>query len=429
MKTINLDKIPNSPGVYIFKKSETILYIGKARNLNSRVSSYFRNKNLLNSKTLQLVKSVENIEYILVENEIEALILEAELIKKFQPKYNIELKDDKSFKYIQLEEDKISVVRERILGNKAVTYGPFPYGGTAEFILKSLRRIFPFRDCNSIKFSRYKKLGRPCLYGYTKICPSPCVDEYGEKINEENIKKIGKILSKNRKDLVKTLERKMSLYSRNQDYEKARVIRDQLYRLQEMSYKESVSDYIENPNLLSDRAEKDVRDLEIVLQEKLFHKEISLKRIEFYDISNISGKLSVGSMVVAENGLIKKEQYRRFRIKSLNYPNDALMLQEVLLRRLKHSEWKYPDLLILDGGKIQLSIASKISSLNKIPVLGLAKRFETVIFYNKKTRKFTEINLPRNSGALQLLQRLRDEAHRFAISYHRKLRLKEIQTP
>jgi len=171
---INLKDMPEQPGVYIFKdKKGSVIYIGKAINLKSRVSSYFTNKSLLQPKTLKLVSNTVDISFILVESEIEALILESDLIKKHKPKYNIALKDDKSFKYIVVQKDRVVVSRGEEKANKQTKiFGPFPYGDSVSLIIKSLRKIFPFRDCLDSKFLRYKKLKRPCLYGYTKICPA-----------------------------------------------------------------------------------------------------------------------------------------------------------------------------------------------------------------------------------------------------------------
>ncbi|MFH1407686.1 MAG: GIY-YIG nuclease family protein [Patescibacteria group bacterium] len=418
-----LKSIPSLPGVYLFKDSkDNLLYIGKAINLNKRVGSYFKNENLLGTKTLQLIKNTAKVDHILVENEVSALILEAELIKKFKPKYNIELKDDKSFKHIQLTKDRISIVRKNEIREKEVVYGPFPYGSSAETIVRTLRKIFPFRDCSLSKFSRYRKLIKPCLYGYTKICPAPCIGKEGERINIENIKKVKKILSQNRGNLIHALEKEMKENSAQLNYEKARIVRDQIYKLQNMSYKSNSNEYMENPNLLIDRAEAALLELANLIEVKC-KKRIDLKRIEFYDVSNISGKWAVGSMVVAMGGLVDKDQYRRFRIKTIDFPNDASMLKEVLGRRLKHPEWQTPNLIVLDGGKSQVSVANTIKELENIPILGLAKRLETVVFYDKNSKKFMEITLSKHSKALQLLQKLRDEAHRFAITYHRKLRM------
>ncbi|MBU1016700.1 UvrB/UvrC motif-containing protein, partial [Patescibacteria group bacterium] len=327
-----------------------------------------------------------------------------------------------SFKHIQLTKDRISIVRKNEIREKEVVYGPFPYGGSAEIIIKTLRKIFPFRDCSLSKFSRYCKLNKPCLYGHTKICPAPCTSEEGERINIENIKKVKEVLFRNMPKLIRALEKEMKENSAKLNYEKARIVRDQIYKLQNMSYKSNSNEYMENPNLIIDRAKDELLELANLIEVKC-KKRIDLKRIEFYDVSNISGKWAVGSMVVAMGGLVDKDQYRRFRIKTIDFPNDANMLKEVLVRRLKHLEWQTPNLIVLDGGKSQVSVANTIKGLENIPILGLAKRLETVVFYDKNSKKFMEITLSKHSKALQLLQKLRDEAHRFAITYHRKLRM------
>ncbi|MFH1566312.1 MAG: GIY-YIG nuclease family protein [bacterium] len=422
----DIKNIPSLPGVYLFKNSKgNLLYIGKAINLKKRVGSYFNNKNLLNTKTLQLIKNTEKFEYILVESEVEALILEADLIKKFKPKYNIVLKDDKSFKYAQLERDKISLVRSNLIDKKAKIYGPFPYGGTAEFVLKTLRKVFPFRDCSHSKFSKYQKINRPCLYGYTNYCPAPCVSQTGKEINIENIKQVNKMFSQRKNKIIEDLKKEMVIYSNNLDYEKAKIIRDEINKLQNMKYEKTLPKYLENPNLFLDKVNEELVELKRVLGKT--NKTIkSLNRIEFYDISNISGKWAVGSMVVAKKGIIAKDQYRRFKIKNTEIKDDVGMMKEVLIRRFKHKEWDKPDLVVLDGGKPQLSVVGSILELKNIPVLGLAKKRETIFYYEENTHKFLEVSLLRSNKALHLLQRLRDEAHRFAIFYHRKLRIKEI---
>ena len=398
MNLKKLKKIPLRPGVYMFKDAKgQIIYIGKAVNLAVRVGSYFKSEKMLSSKTAQLVKSTEDISYILVESEVEALVLEAELIKKFQPKYNIALKDDKSFRCIQCYKDRIFIVRERNIVDKdsrVKTFGPFPYGGSAEFIVKTLRKIFLFRDCSGAKFTKYHNLERPCLYGHTKFCPAPCISQEGALTNIENIKEVIKILTRNKKGLIKRLEDQMGTFSKNLDYEKAKIIRDQIYKLQNMSYENISLGYMENPNLLIDRVNEELKDLEKMVG-VLCSKKAAINRIEFYDISNISGKWPVGSMVVSESGLMNKSQYRRFKIKGENTRDDVHMLQEILVRRIKHADWPKPDLIVLDGGKAQLSGVNCIQKFPDIPVLALAKKRETILFYDKKGENFVDINLPR----------------------------------
>jgi len=433
--------LPESPGVYIYKNKEgNVIYVGKAVNLKRRVSSYFKNKNLLDAKSLRLIESTNSIDYILVESEVEALLLEADLVKKYMPKYNITLKDDKNFKYIQIRKDKFKDGKSihRLLtarkgqDPRSEYLGPFPYGDSVNVIMKSLRRIFPYRDCSVSKFLRYKKLSRPCLYGYTEVCPAPCVDEGAITYNNENVKKFKRFISGNKKKLINTIKEDMDKEASRLNYEVAAKLRDQIKKLKALSFssKSVTKEYIENPNFLIHKSREDVKELKKVVS-TFFPTLDRLERIEFYDISNISGKNAVGSMVVNKHGLIDRSQYRRFRIKSTSKPNDPEMMQEVVLRRIKRTDWESPDLIALDGGKGQLSVVREALTEEsiQIPLLALAKKKESLIYCDPKRGTFEEITLPKSNRGLQLLIRLRDEAHRFAIEYHRKLRIKKLTSP
>lgn len=421
-----LSNFPNQPGVYIFKNNKgAVLYVGKAVNLKSRISSYFTNKSLLQPKTLKLVKDAVDISYILVDSEVEALILEAGLIKKYNPRYNISLKDDKSFKYIVVQKDRVVVSRDKSLVKSRYVraFGPFPYGDSVNLIVKNLRKIFPFRDCTDFKFLRYKKLKRPCLYGHIKVCPAPCTEFEGDQVNMSNLKRFKRFMLGNKKMLINALEKDMREASKNKKYEVALGLRNQIRKLEQLNYSEKNSfEYIKNPNLLADRAGEEVNQLLKILRNK-YPALNTLSRIEFYDISNFSGKLSVGSMVVSKGGLIKKDQYRRFRIKTKDTPDDVSMMFEVISRRLKRKDWSKPSLMVLDGGKSQLSIVSKLTDNFNVPIIALAKRDNAITFFDRESGKFEQLYVSKTNKGLQLLQRLRDEAHRFAISYHRKLRV------
>lgn len=440
------DELPKSFGVYIFKDSKNkILYVGKAINLKIRVSSYF-NKSILEPKTAALVRKINRIDHIKVENELEALILEADLIKRYKPPYNISLKDDKFYSYINIT----SIIKE-IVGetaslktikitrkkdnNKSLYFGPYPKTSSIHIILRSLRKIFPYMDCSNIKFSRQERLKRPCIYGQIGLCKAPCINKKMIITNNKNVDNISSYLSGKKKALFNKMNREMIQLANNEEFEKAAVIRDQIqsYQYLTQNIKDS-TEYTANPNLMKTEAETGINELIDVLNTSgfLFDNNISIDkfRIETYDISNFQGSFSVGSMVVLEGGIPVKSEYRKFKIKSKKTPDDFLMMSEILTRRFSSKDKafkKLPDLIVIDGGKGQLSATTKIlNDLNiDIPVIGLAKREEQIVI--KKEEEFTTVSLPiKRSKALRVLIKGRDEAHRFAITYYRKLHLKSL---
>ncbi|TSC53789.1 MAG: Uncharacterized protein LiPW16_302 [Microgenomates group bacterium LiPW_16] len=417
-----IKNLPRSAGVYLFvNKQGEIIYIGKAVNLAERLKTYLHAP--LDPKTRIMVSQVDNVDYIKVFSEFEGLLLEAALIKKYQPKYNVRLKDDKSFLYIAItrgEFPKVLSVRKNDISNPKYLFGPFPSAKTVRQVLRYLRRIFPY--CSQ------KGDRRPCFWSHLGLC-SPCPGEIVKLIGEErkikkkvhlnNIKNLVSVLSGKSKSLTANLTSQMGDAAKQQNYEKAAYIRDQIEKLSWLTRPHvPIFSYLENPDFFEEEQEKELENLQRTLG---LHP--SIKRIECYDVSNIAGFYASGSMVVFQNGVPSKDDYRRFKIKISGKPNDVAMISEVLRRRLCHSEWDYPNLIIIDGGKGQVSGALKVlNSLKlKIPVVGLAKRIETLILPKLKT-DFVEINLPHDSPALNLLKRIRDEAHRFALAYHRKRR-------
>lgn len=432
--------LPMSPGCYIYKDiNNHILYVGKAKSLKNRVGSYFSTSIQPGTKTYALVNKIYDFEYILAHSEIEAFVLEAELIKKHKPKYNINLKDDKSYLYIIIRKEKIDDVvipivktaRKSDLKKGDISYGPFPDGSTTKYVLKTIRKIFSFRDCSTTKFNSHKKLKRPCLYGDLKLCSAPCVNNDLDSYNK-NIKNIKNFLSGKSKTLINDLNKKMSSASKSQNYEEAAKYRDLIKKFKYITTGfRAAYQYIENPHLLDDIATNSLLELKNNIS---ILTEIPY-RIECYDIANLQGKEGVGSMVVATNGHIDKTEYKKFRIKLKNTPDDYFMLREVLTRRLRHEikdsnlkPWGLPDLLVIDGGKGQVStIQNVVDELNlKIPVIGLAKRLETIVFKHPVTDEFVEINLKKTNLGLKLLISLRDEAHRFSRRYHHYLRTKKM---
>lgn len=414
------ENLPPKPGVYIFRDQQNkVLYVGKAINLKNRVKSYFTKGLELGPKTAAMVEKTQKIEHIVVESELEALLLEIDLIKRLKPKYNVQWKDDKNYKYIKISPLKVTTSRLAADGD-AKYFGPFPEGLTVNQVLRTLRRVFPFRDCSEAKFKRYQKLGRACLYGDLKLCPAPCVGLINLENYQKNIKYLVQFLSGGRQSLVRRLEQEMQKASAKKNFEEAARLRDQIRNLEYVTQEfRPAKDYLEHPNLLEDQRRKELEELRKRIEIE------KLERIEAYDISNIFGKWAVGSLVVFVNGEPDKSQYRRFRIKTVGGIDDVGMIKEVLRRRLKKvkSFGEIPDLILIDGGKPQVSAVNEVlEELGlRISVLGLAKRTETVFGF-----EFLALNLAKDSPALHLLQRIRDEAHRFALTYHRKLRSRNL---
>lgn len=441
--------IPETPGVYIYRdKAKKVIYVGKAVNLKNRVKSYFARLDILEPKTRAMITKAESIETITVQNELEALLLEADLIKRYKPPYNISMKDDKFYKYIVVEKPKletvegakpvykISTTRKKTKLKQNEYFGPYPESNSILLITKTLRRIFPYRDCPTPKFNRYKSAGRACLYGHIGLCPAPCQTGEGIEQNNENITKIKEYLLGKRVELFKKLESEMKRLSKEQKYEDAAVIRDQLTKYEYLKTKiVDIKEYINNPDLVSDKAISGVESLIKTLEEntsiQFENKDPESFRIETYDISNIQGTNAVGSMSVTVGGVYDKKEYRKFRIKFKKTPDDFFMLQETLSRRFSEAnieKWGLPDLIVIDGGKGQLSSAIEIMDKVEInlPIISIAKKQEELFYYDKNANEYKLIALPKSDEGLKIIIKGRDEAHRFGITYHRKLRLKQM---
>lgn len=415
-------KFPDKPGIYVFyDKFNKALYVGKAKNIKKRVSSYFR-KNLLDYRTKSMVEEAASVKTIVVDNEIESFLLESRLIKKLSPLFNVKLKDSKTYPVLKINlKDKFPkvVLTRKTDDKKAMYFGPYPNVGELKSVLRIIRKIFPYQ-------SAYHYPNKICLYNHLSLCPCPVTLDTSFKIKEykKNIKYIILFLEGKYKKVLVDLEKERDRFSKHENFEKALEAQKKIEAIKNVTQPVNAPlEYEVNPNLREDLREKELKELRTVLSNfEIFVSKLG--RIECFDISNISGQHAVGSMVVFSNGEPDKNQYRRFKIKKINGPNDPAMIKEVVSRRLKHKEWNFPDLLIVDGGKAQVSQVTKLKKESglKIPVIGLAKRIETIV-----TEDFRMLNLPANSKALYLLQRIRDEAHRFAISYHKKLRSKYMQ--
>ncbi len=549
--TEQIRQLPNSPGVYLWRDAEgNILYVGKAANLQHRVRSYFTAGQKLSPKIQQMVARVAELDFFITANEQEALILELNLIKRHHPRYNVRLKDDKTFPYlkISLNEDWPRIYFTRHLEENGGRYfGPFASARSVRQTLKALKRIFPFRSCSEPITGNDT---RACLEYDLNLCRGPCIGAVSKTEYAEIIKQVILFLEGKQEIVVRNLEKRMKAAAQALDFEKAAILRDQIqaihrviegqriaatvsgeqdviafaqdrdqacvqvffirggkligresFALQGTRYEEppqimtsfvkqfySSSAYIPpllvlqhpmedmavlkdwlqgkrgasvniqvprrgNKKKLVDIVAENARqaleqfkikklaapkELEAALAE--IQRELNLPRLpsrmEGYDISNIQGVAAVGSMVVFDQGKPAPSYYRRFKIKTVAGVDDYAMLQEVLKRRFKRlksedspaDSWAIiPDLVLIDGGKGQLNaarLAMQETGADSVPVASLAKENEA-IFVPRKPRS---IVLPRSSAGLQLLQRLRDEAHRFALGYHQKIRQRESFT-
>ena len=323
-----VSSLPQEPGIYQFyDKDNKLLYVGKSISIKKRVSSYFSQNNL-GPKTNSLVSKIENIKYIKVFSEFEALLLESDLIRFHKPFYNIQLKDDKSPIYIKISKSKIpliEMVRKNKFAKSDFIKGPFPSAKTTKSILKLTRKIFPY--CH------HKNPKKPCLYVHLGLCPYPYANQQAQISYTKNIKNIKQLLSGKSKVLAKKLTQEMNQKSKLQLFEEANIIKKQLQNLEYLTTTyHNPREFMEQPTLVDDLSTARLVDLK-----KRLKLDKVPKRIECYDISNIQGKFATGSMVVFLNGKPQKDQYRRFKIRFLNTPNDFEMLREVIARRFKNN--------------------------------------------------------------------------------------------
>lgn len=417
--------------MYLFKDANgNILYIGKAKNLKKRVSSYFSNK-ALDSKTIALVKNIKSIDHIRVGSEIEAFLLEATLIKKHLPFYNIKLADDKTYPYVKIDtgtNPSVTITRKREAEthnkkNTSYYFGPYADVTALKTVLKLLRRIFPYQSVvNHPK--------RKCLYYHLGMCPCvPAVPENRE-VYLRNLKKIHTFLDGKKDEVIKTLLKEQAVEVKCEEFEKAAEIQRKIDRITLItSSTYEPFRYIEKPDFYFERIEKELTSLQTILKD-YYPKLGQLARIECYDISNLQGTNATGSMVVFTQGEASSKDYRRFKIKTKSTPDDFFMMREVLVRRLKRDEWPLPDLMVIDGGKGQVGAALKAMAKvqMRLPVIGLAKKEETIVVPQKTANsvEFVEVKLDNSTPGINLLRRIRDEAHRFAVTYHKLLRKKSM---
>lgn len=416
-----LKNLSQNPGVYIFKDaSGQILYIGKATNLKSRVSSYFSSSRKEDRPVMAVLDKISKIETRGAESVLEALILEANLIKKNKPPYNVDLKDDKSFSYVVITKEdfpRVLITRESDLDEKnkqlkikkselkiSASYGPYVSKKQLEIALKIIRKIFPYHSWK-------EKSEKGCLDFQIGLCPGPYADAISKADYKKNIRNVRMILEGKKRSLLRKLQKEMDDLSKQQEFEKAAETRNRIFAL------------------------RHIRDIALISKDgaDLFRKDSpdgKKLRIEAYDISNISGKQAVGSMVVFNNDEPDRKEYRRFRVKTVEGSNDIGMMAEVLFRRFRNS-WMLPDLILLDGGKGHLNMAEKVLAESEIdvPLVAVAKG---------PTRKVSDFRFisskifpPVRSQEIFLKNRILvgriiEESHRFAITYHRKIRGREL---
>lgn len=415
--------LPLSPGVYIFKNNRGIpIYIGKAGNIRARVKTYFRKEYRVSAARKYILKEIADIEIIKTESEIEALVLESQRIKTSKPRYNILMRDDKQYFYVGFTNEQFpKIFLTHQPKTKIFFIGPFVSGQSLRIALRTLRRVFPYCTCK-----RLHKSDKACLnYNIGIDLGGCCVKNPKSKTQnpklqqkiknyKHNIENIKKILRGQKVRVVNELEKEMRRAAERQNFEEAAKLRDQL---------EGIQKILAHKKIIQNETEKIKNVLHAASY--ILHK---INRIEGYDISNIQGQFAVGSMVVFardENGnfVPQKNRYRKFKIKTIKGANDTAMLKEVIQRRLTHAEWKLPGLFLIDGGIPQRNAASAVSKMNHtaVRVWGLAKR-EEELYTEKGVVSLS--SLPFNEA--KIIAAVRDEAHRFAIGYYRKLHRKDL---
>jgi excinuclease UvrABC nuclease subunit len=409
---LNERGLPDAPGVYFFKSKGEILYIGKATSLRDRVRSYF-SKDLFKTRSMKIADMVvlaDTIDYEETESVLEALILEAELIRKHKPNYNTKDKDDKSFNFVVITNDpypKVLTMRGRDLEHYKISgevkvkhqFGPFTQGGMLQEALKIVRRIFPYSDnkCETLS-------GRPCFNHQIGLCPGVCVGAISRKDYADTIRNIKLFFEGKKRQLIKKLKDEMNDCANDLNFEEAGKLKRQIFSLE----------HIKDSSLIREEFRRESIEYGNVENQKKGY------RIEAYDIAHIQGKSMTGVMVVVEDGKTKKSDYRMFRIRHIG-ANDVASLKETLMRRLRHPEWPIPDLIVVDGGVAQFNAAREVLSKYGIEI--------EVVAVTKDTRhkpKFLlgpELKIKNREKEILLAN---SEAHRFTLKYHRNLRSRNM---
>ena len=419
-------KFPHTPGVYLFQdRAGRVLYVGKAKDLRARVGSYFLKAAAEDPRTSRLVKEACDVDYLDAESEVDALLMESRLIKDIQPPYNRELRDDKSFPYLQIttHEDypRVEVTREpRSSGVKL--YGPFTSVGGLRGAIQVLQRVFRFRTCSldiEIEDERWRWF-RPCLLASIKQCTAPCNLSISKEDYRRDIARLRKFLEGNRKSLLKEMQAEMQQAADELRYELAARLRDEIFMIESLKERGELEKH-EQPEVFYVDPKKGLTGLQKVLQ--LPERP---RTIEGMDIAHLAGQETVASLVQFIDGMPFKPGYRRYRIREVEGIDDFASMQEVVSRRFSSTDERdlfHPDILLIDGGKGQLNRAVEALESRGIDpplVLSLAKKEELIY----RMHDPEPIRLSRSSYALRLLQYVRDEAHRFAQHYHHLLRRK-----
>lgn len=402
---------PHQPGVYWFlDKTNQVIYVGKAKNLNNRLKSYAL-INQSSPKTAIMLQERKTTKFKLTDSEFDALLLEAELIKTYQPRFNILLKDDRSKLYLNFTKE---IFPRILLSRKSGDFGPYPSSRQLTQILKILRPLFPYCD--------HPQSGKACFYYHLQLCPGACIGKISPDAYQQNINNLKLILKNKKTTLLRRLKQQLKLAVSKKEFESAAVCRDQISHLQTLAQVKFPSPSI-LPALTEDKLQEQILHLRHLLKKFIsLPAGYPLTRIEAYDISSLQGSNPTGSMVVFINAQPAADQYRHFKIKSLTTPNDLGMLKEVLARRVKHQEWGIPNLILIDGGLNQVKTALAAIPWN-IPIVGLAKHPDRLIYLQGSTLKVIKHPLPAHDPGTFLLQHLRDESHRFAKRLHTHLRL------
>ncbi|HLZ14593.1 MAG TPA: excinuclease ABC subunit UvrC [Candidatus Saccharimonadales bacterium] len=432
-----LKTLPADPGVYFHKDATgEIIYVGKAAKLTNRVRQYFQKSRRRDPKTEALVAEIADTDWMVVDSEMEALFLEAEMIRRYMPRYNILLRDDKSLSYIRIDYDSeyptVTTTR-RPLDDGARYFGPYLSTVSVRTALKSLRRIFPFAT------KRTPGQKRATLYYHLGLDPGLEEGRTSLEAYRANLRKLMAVIEGKRKTIEREIEKEMRQAAKRSDFEVAAKLRNQLFSLQNLSNQVIFSDK-EFLDISKDHALTELVDL------------LSLAnypaRIEGYDISHMQGTDVVASMVVFTNGVSNKGEYRKFKTHK-DHNNDFYNMNETITRRLSEKNrkaWGVPSLVLIDGGKGQLDAAIRArdeAGCGRIPFIGLAKREEQIVIqkgksnvtlreeimrklggYATESEDFILVNLPHTTNVVKLLQRIRDESHRFAVSYHSVLKVK-----
>lgn len=428
--------LPEVPGVYVFKdENGKILYVGKSGNIKERVASYFQSSGNKESRVRSMVDKICDIEYIKCSSELEATFKEASLIRDIQPQYNIALKDSKSFPLVAIvygdDFPHVTIKRETDVSNensklKTEYFGPLRSKKIIRGSIQILQSIFKFRTCDMDIFENDKnrRYFKPCLLYYIKMCTAPCALKINKKEYMENIGEFKKFLNGHGEELINNLSERMKFYAKSLQFESAAQIRDKINALTSMN--ERLDTFYYNMNVFALTKLNPVKSIEAI--KDAFNLNTIPRVIDGIDISNISGKYATGSVVRFVNGYPDKSGYRRYRIKTVDSINDIAMMREVVIRRfgrLIGESGILPDILLLDGGLVHLNVVERImSEFNLNVFIVVLAKYESNHIYTVKNKKGQKLN-PKDTYT-QLLTFIRDEAHRFAQSYHKVLRKSSI---